>query len=266
MKFLYPNGKQKALTFSYDDGEIYDIRLAEILRSHGMKGTFNLNSGTLSDEDNERYVNKNKLNEIYAGHEIAIHGVEHKNLCQMTDQEIVLELLPDRQALERLTGHLVQGMAYAFGAYNDNIIRILGTLGVHYSRTVGENHFFDLPKNFLAWDSTCHHNNDVMRHGEEFLGCPEWKELPLMYVWGHSYEFGRPDDWHIIEEFTDMMQGRDEIWYATNGEIYDYITATRRLEFGANRKLVYNPTSVDIWYRGRDFKPAILKAGETADI
>ena len=263
MKFLYPEGKKKALTFSYDDGEIFDIKLAEILRKHGMKGTFNLNSSNLCDTDGGRYVNKNKLTEIYAGHEIAIHGVEHKNLCQMTDQEIALEILPDRQALEKLTGGLVQGMAYAFGAYNDNIMRIIDTLGVHYSRTVGENHFFDLPKNFLAWDATCHHDHDVMKWGKEFLDCPDWKELPLMYVWGHSYEFGRPDDWHIIEEFTDMMQNRDEIWYATNGEIYDYITAIRRLEFGAGRDIVYNPTALKIWYKGKDGKPMVIEPGKT---
>ncbi len=263
MKFLYPEGKTKALTFSYDDGEIYDIKLAEIFRSHGMKGTFNLNSGNLSDKDGDRYVNKFRLNEIYEGHEIAIHGVEHKNLCQMTEQEIVLELLPDRQNLEKLTGHLVQGMAYAFGAYNETVLRILKSVGVHYSRTVGENHFFDLPSNFLAWDATCHHDHDLMKHGKEFLECPEWKELPLMYVWGHSYEFGRPDDWHIIEEFTDMMQGRDEIWYATNGEIYEYIRAIRGLEFGANRDMVFNPTSSRIWYRGKDSRPAVLEPGST---
>ena len=57
MKFLYPEGKKKALTFSYDDGEIFDIKLAEILRKHGMKGTFNLNSSNLCDTDGGRYVN-----------------------------------------------------------------------------------------------------------------------------------------------------------------------------------------------------------------
>ena len=102
-----------------------------------------------------------------------------------------------------------------------------------------------------------------MKWGKEFLDCPDWKELPLMYVWGHSYEFGRPDDWHIIEEFTDMMQNRDEIWYATNGEIYDYITAIRRLEFGAGRDIVYNPTALSIWYKGKDEKPIVIESGET---
>lgn len=47
MNFLYPGGLRKALTFSYDDGQIFDRRLAELLRSHGMKGTFHLNSGRL---------------------------------------------------------------------------------------------------------------------------------------------------------------------------------------------------------------------------
>ena len=266
MKFYYPGGKHKALTFSYDDGQIHDIRLAEILRSHGLKGTFNLNSGTLADTDGAFFVNKNKLNEIYEGHEIAIHGVEHKNLCQMTDQEITLELLPDRQALEKLTGKFVQGMAYAYGAYNEHIMQLAGSMGVHYSRTVGENHYFDIPSNFLAWDSTCHHNNDLMKWGKEFVNCPDWKELPLMYVWGHSFEFNGDNSWNIIEEFADFIQGRDDIWYATNGEIYDYITATRRLEFSANRDYVFNPTSTEIWYRGAGEKPVSIKPGETAKI
>ena len=31
MNFLYPGGLRKALTFSYDDGQIFDRRLAELL-------------------------------------------------------------------------------------------------------------------------------------------------------------------------------------------------------------------------------------------
>ena len=39
--------KNKALTFSFDDGVKQDIRLVEILNKYGLKGTFNLNSGFL---------------------------------------------------------------------------------------------------------------------------------------------------------------------------------------------------------------------------
>ena len=40
----YPEGKAKAVTFSYDDWVIQDIRLAEMFDKYGMKGTFNFNS------------------------------------------------------------------------------------------------------------------------------------------------------------------------------------------------------------------------------
>ena len=41
----FPKGKRKALTLSYDDGVEQDIRLIENMKQHGLKGTFNLNSG-----------------------------------------------------------------------------------------------------------------------------------------------------------------------------------------------------------------------------
>ena len=39
------NGKKKAVTFSFDDGVMQDIRVIEILDKYGLKGTFNLNKG-----------------------------------------------------------------------------------------------------------------------------------------------------------------------------------------------------------------------------
>ena len=41
----FPNFKEKAVTFSYDDGVIYDKKLIEIFNRYGLKGTFNLSSG-----------------------------------------------------------------------------------------------------------------------------------------------------------------------------------------------------------------------------
>ena len=47
MRFVYPQGKAKALTFSYDDAQHYDRELVPIFNKYGMKATFHLNSGTL---------------------------------------------------------------------------------------------------------------------------------------------------------------------------------------------------------------------------
>lgn len=36
------NGKNKAITFSYDDGVTQDIRLIEIFNKYNLKATFNI--------------------------------------------------------------------------------------------------------------------------------------------------------------------------------------------------------------------------------
>ena len=36
IEFLFPEGKDKAVTFSYDDAQIYDRRLVSIFDQYGM--------------------------------------------------------------------------------------------------------------------------------------------------------------------------------------------------------------------------------------
>ena len=36
--------KKKAITFSYDDGVMQDVRLSSLMKKHGVKATFNINS------------------------------------------------------------------------------------------------------------------------------------------------------------------------------------------------------------------------------
>ena len=38
------NGKTKAITLSYDDGTLQDIKFVESLNKYNLKATFNLNS------------------------------------------------------------------------------------------------------------------------------------------------------------------------------------------------------------------------------
>ena len=248
MRFVYPQGKRKALTFSYDDGQSFDGRLAELLRSHGMKGTFHLNSGRLGlRRGDEVYISREEVKEVYAGHEVACHGVEHRNLPTITRQQVILEIQEDRKVLEEVTGGLVQGMSYAFGNYNQEIMDIAKALGIKYSRTIQDTKNFFLPSDFMAWHPTCHHDNGLLELADSFIDVAGYYELPVMYVWGHSFEFGRTGDWSIIEAFVDKMAGQENIWYATNMEIYTYIQAVRQQEFSADGLTMYNPTAVSVW-------------------
>lgn len=253
MRFVYPRGMRKALTFSYDDGEIYDRRLAELLRSHGLKGTFHLNSGNLErQEKGAHYVGVGELKQVYEGHEIACHGMEHRNPTILTKQQLLLELEDDRRELEKLTGQMIQGLSYAFGSYDQNVIEVAKTLGIKYSRTVNSTHGFFPPADFMQWHPTCHHDDRLLELGDSFLHVAEYYELPLMYVWGHSFEFGCSGDWGVIEAFAEKMAGKEDIWYATNMEICNYINAVRQQEFSADGGIMYNPTAVSVWVSERE--------------
>ncbi len=266
MKYLYAQGKAKALTFSYDDGQEYDRRLVEIFNAHGLKGTFHLNSGTLGGSTGaEDFVKPEEVASLYAGHEVACHGVQHKNLPSLPGQQVMVELAEDRKALENLTGKMVQGLSYAFGNYSQQVKEIAKSVGIKYSRTVNGTGGFFPPTDFLEWHPTCHHDRNLLELGDRFLNSPGYIELPLMYVWGHSFEFGRSKDWSVIEAFAEKMSGKEDIWYATNMEICDYIQAIRSLEFAADSHMVHNPTAISVWMSTH--KGIIeLKSGETREI
>ena len=59
-----------------------------------------------------------------------------------------------------------------------------------------------------------------------------------------------------------MVSGRDDIWYATNIEIYDYAMAYQSLQVSVDRNKVYNPSATDVWFRHKK-QIYCVKAGET---
>ena len=69
----------------------------------------------------------------------------------------------------------------------------------------------------------------------------------LFYLWGHTFEFERDNSWEIMERFLRAMADNDTIWYTTNGEIYRYVRAFRRLESSSDGKLLYNPSAETLW-------------------
>ena len=50
-----------------------------------------------------------------------------------------------------------------------------------------------------------------------------------------------------MEERLKKLAGRDNVWYATNIEIYNYVTAQKQLQVSADEKTFYNPTAIDVW-------------------
>lgn len=207
---VFPGGRSKAFTLSYDDGVVQDRRLAELFRRYGARATFNLNSATLGQKCIGVYPDKPKLDtskvspeeleKVYAGHEIAGHGLHHSGLDTVGTPLGVYEITEDKRRLEALAGKPLRMFAYPFGRYTKDTIAALKLAGYQGARTVRSTHGFDIPQDFLEWDPTCHHNDPrLMELARAFV--EDTSPFPLLfYVWGHGYEFDGNDNWQRMED------------------------------------------------------------------
>ena len=272
----YPDGKAKAVTFSYDDGCKSDIRLAETLGRHKMKCTLNLNSTRLFGGNDLTAEDAKML--MANGHEVAVHGANHIANGIASSISGIKDTLTCREELENTFGKIIRGMAYpdtgitrfANGTDYESVKNYLRSLGIVYSRTLGgDNDLFDLPTDWYAWMPSAHHSNpELMNYIDKFLAIDTencyiaMRHPRLLYIWGHAFEFDCNDNWNLLDRICEKLGNRDDIWYATNIEIYDYVTAYNSLVWSADESIVYNPTLYDIYFNitGNDY---CIKPGET---
>ncbi len=285
-KFMrYPGGLYKAVTFSYDDNGKSNIRLAKTLNKYGIKCTFNINSGrifgTSSDNENHLSYEEIKENMLALGHEVAVHGKNHRAPGILSVLEGITEFFDCRKELEENLGVIVRGMAYPDAGIRriytntsyEKIRNYLSEMGIVYSRTLGsDNDTFDIPSDWFNWMPTAHHNNPKLMEYIDKFNKTNFSNVyantrfpKLFYLWGHSYEYEN-NGWELLDDICKELSGKEDVWYATNIEIYDYITAYESLIWSVDEKTVYNPTSKEIWFEINGEKTYSVKPNETLKI
>ena len=109
------NGKQKAITFSYDDGITQDKRLVKLLNRYDLKATFNLNTEKLGTAHALWLYDRvtvahckfrpEEIRAVYEGHEIAGHTLGHPRLTMIEDDaEVIRQVEEDRIVLSDIAG------------------------------------------------------------------------------------------------------------------------------------------------------------------
>lgn len=252
----FPGGKPKAFTLSYDDGVIQDTALIKLMLKHGIKGTFNLNSGLFRKSDlpssNEQWHirhTKEDAKALYSSAcaEVAVHGYKHAHIGELAQSVITKELLDDRCALEATFNKIIKGACYPYGCYNDKVRLAAQAAGISYARSCGSTYDYSLPEDWLNWRPTCQHSdNRLPELCNTFKAADPKREPMLFFVWGHSYQFDLDNSWCIIENLFDAIKTEKDIWFATNGEIYDYVNAFNALQYSCDGSMAYNPSALDI--------------------
>ncbi len=260
----FPEGKHKVLTLSYDDGKESDKLLLELLNKYNVKCTFNINSGLFGKDDgNGLRLKEEEIVKLYEGHEIAVHTYNHPTLPRCPREQVVIQILKDRENLEKLIHKTIRGMAYPnVDGFNEEIKKVLPLIGIDYARTNGSSMNFLMPKDYFQWQFTCDHRHDLIRLGNEFTGLYKKQYLYMMSVYSHSIDLENEKCWGLFEEFLNNVSNKDDTWYAANIDIIDYLNALDRLRFSVDLSFVENPSSVACWIT-LDKKVYELPGGKT---
>jgi peptidoglycan/xylan/chitin deacetylase (PgdA/CDA1 family) len=257
IQLLFTGGKTKAFVFSTDDGPVQDRRLVALLNKYHLKGTFHLNSNKLNTPN---YLKKEELKNLFKGHEVSVHSMNHPGLSGLPPAEIRSEIFGDKLALEKISGRSVRGMAYPFGNYSDEVVEIAKASGMEYARVVDETRNFSLPNDFLRWKPSTHQfgkayyeaknpENDQKELASfnnltaDFLRSDT---LALYTVWGHSWELGDSDaKWNDLDTCFKQISANKAVISLTMIEVVDYLKAYAQVSKTDNS--ISNPSAITLF-------------------
>lgn len=141
------------MTISVDDGDVLDLRTAELLNKHGLKATFYV-PGT---NDERPVMNSGQLREIDAQFEIGSHTLNHVRLIGLTPHAAWREISDGKKALEEILGHEVVSFCYPGGKFNRRVATLVAQAGFLAGRTC---RYFanDFPESPFCWDISTYAN------------------------------------------------------------------------------------------------------------
>jgi peptidoglycan/xylan/chitin deacetylase (PgdA/CDA1 family) len=133
---------QTVVTITFDDGRASNTTAANLLHTHGLSGTFFLNSGNISKPG---YLTLPQVDTIaQEGQEIAGHTVNHPHLNELSDAEIARQVCGDRDNW-LAWGFPIRNFAYPFGYTTPEAAQIVRACGYNSARTLGDVSLDDPP-------------------------------------------------------------------------------------------------------------------------
>lgn len=232
------------VTTSWDDGHPLDLRLADLLDSFGVRGTFYVAPHNVEFDETGRLDGPSTV-ALSKRFEIGGHTLRHRRLVHLRDVEARQEIAEGKDHLEQLIGHPVVSFCYPGGAYTAAHVAMVAELGFTSARTVerlvlGEdNRRFELSTTMNAYRHLVDGpwllrftNGNLVRTARCFWN---WDDLAIAlfdaklrtggtyHLWGHSWEIDNFDGWGRLERVLAHIGGRSDVEYVTNGQLAELL-------------------------------------------
>lgn len=239
------NSVSKIVTTSWDDGDPRDLRIAELLHSRELAGTFYiplagyLNNSTLAGGD---------VRALSAGgFEIGAHSISHNSLTLLSKEQMKTEVKSCKQTLEQIVGKEVSMFCYPNGRYNPCVIQEVMRAGYQGARTTWmlstscDFRHFEMPTTLQAFPHPATGYLRDLGRARDFPGLwkfttelsrlDSWVDLGMKlfsqvlehggiwHLYGHSWEIDDLAIWSDLRKMLDHVSHHEDVTYATNGEL-----------------------------------------------
>lgn len=248
-------------TCSFDDGDVNDLRLAELLQKYNLKGTFyiprtcDLVTKILTDE---------QIRQLSGVAEIGGHTISHQVLTHITDERAEQEIVDCKSWLEDVTGKEVPAFCPPTGRFSKQHILFQKKAGFRVMRTVEmlsyslkkiehTNDFVILPTTSQVYNHTkmAYLKNAAKRFkfgryslfGK--LYNPDWEVMSNNYIsylneiaeagnaayffhlWGHSWEIEKYSLWNGLEKLFRRLSEMESIVACDNTTLSEIVRTDR---------------------------------------
>ncbi|MBV8661646.1 MAG: polysaccharide deacetylase family protein [Hyphomicrobiales bacterium] len=121
------------VTTSWDDGHPSDLRVADLLEKHGLRGTFYVPSANC---EGRPVMSGAQVVALGRRFEIGGHTKSHVDLTTLAPDRIDAEVRSNKARLEDFLGREVPGFAYVRGGHNRVVRSLVAQAGYRYARTI----------------------------------------------------------------------------------------------------------------------------------
>lgn len=230
-------------TCSIDDGHPLDMKTAELLEKHGLKGTFFI---PIKNCEGDAVLTAAEIRELGRRFEIGSHTHDHCYLKNVDIWQAYHQIYDGKKQLEDMLGAAVNGFCYPGGRYRRRDVELVRACRFSYARTT-MNLCFDAGDRPYEMPTTMQfYPHDRAVYLRNFAGSGNWlrrldglrlamqhsnwiQRLYAMFdhacrnggtfhLWGHSKQVEELQAWHDIDAFFRYVAQRVPLHDRINNE------------------------------------------------
>jgi peptidoglycan/xylan/chitin deacetylase (PgdA/CDA1 family) len=242
-------GCRVIVTTSWDDDDRSGLKLAEVLNSKGIPGTFYVPTGRLGEKSALAPADLRML--ASAGFEVGGHTVSHAILTELGPTELTSEITRCKQKLESIMGRGVETFCYPRGRFNEEVIDVVKRAGYRGARTTEmlatapSFPVYEMPTTVQAYPHSkanyirnlvrLRKASSLVRSTPDLMRFESWLQLAkttfdrvlanggVWHLYGHPWEIEKLNLWGDLVEILNYVRDREDVVYATNVEVIQMV-------------------------------------------